>query len=338
MTTTTARLANRISDPASFLQPIEAELHLIEKIICESLTSSVKTVADISEHILDAGGKRLRPSLVALSASACPGDYAMEKMVNIAAAAEIVHMATLIHDDVVDSAELRRGKPTANSHWGNQISVLTGDYMVAKAFSILSMHGNMKIMQVLSEATVAMTEGEIRQIETRGDIHAQMGSYLTVIHGKTAAFISVCCRVGAILNDCDSETEKAISQYGLNLGMAFQITDDVLDLIGEPAVTGKPVGGDIREGKITIPLILALERSNASDRTALETILSSSEVSSTDIAFARKIAEETGALEGARNSASEFLDQAIKELSILPKTEARNSLEELAHYVLNRER
>lgn len=319
-----------------FLSPIEGELRQVEEIISGQLTSEVRTVEAVSRHILDAGGKRLRPALVILSAYAVSSECDRLRTAQVAAGAELIHTATLVHDDVIDDADARRGRLTANSLWGNRISVLTGDYMLAKAFSLLTLDGGIGVMRALSAATVAMAEGEIAQIEARGDAQALADSYLAIIRNKTAEFMSACCRIGPILASGSPSVEEALSRYGMDLGMAFQITDDLLDLIGDPNRTGKPVGGDLREGKVTMPIILAMERASESEREMLESIIRAEDVSEPDIEFARQIAESTGAVEATRMIASDYVTRAIGHLGILPLSQAHTSLEGLARHIINR--
>lgn len=338
MSISTPSSAHIILPTAAFLTPVEKDLKHVDEALSRELFSSVKTVAAVASHVLEAGGKRLRPALVLLSAHACGGECDYEKLINIAAVAEMVHMATLVHDDVIDDADSRRGRVTANARWGNQISVLTGDYMVARAFSMLSRYADTRMWQVLSQATVSMTEGEISQLESRGNTDALITYYLSIIHDKTAVFISSCCQVGAMITGSDRSIEESLTQYGTNLGMAFQITDDLLDLIGDPKVIGKPVGGDIREGKITLPLILALERCNPTERASVERIIHSLNATPEEVEYLKGLAIQTGALEGARLEAKKFVDQAIENLSSLPQTEAREALISLAEYILNREK
>lgn len=318
-----------------FLLPIGADIRRVEEVLHAELTSPVQIVAGVSRHILDAGGKRLRPSLVILCARACSASSDQDRIANVAASMELTHMATLVHDDVIDSAESRRGRKTANSSWGNHISILTGDFMLAKAVSLLAQDGDIRIIQALSRATIAMTEGEISQIEAQGDTRTAISSYLSIIRGKTAEFMSACCRIGAILASADEE-EEALAEYGLNLGLAFQITDDLLDLIGDPAQTGKPIGGDIREGKITMPIILTMEKASPPNQLKLESILHNDGVTSGDIEFVCSLAESTGAIEDTRQAAARYVEQAIGHLQTLPDSDARNSLHELAQYILDR--
>ncbi|HUV05164.1 MAG TPA: polyprenyl synthetase family protein [Armatimonadota bacterium] len=331
-----AHLNGGISIP-SFLHSVEAELRRVEEVLHAELSSAVRTVVAVSSHILEAGGKRLRPSLVALSAQACGSSFDTDRLVNVAASAELIHMATLMHDDVIDGAEFRRGRVTANSLWGSQVSVLAGDYMLAKAFSLLARDGDGGIMQALSRATIAMTEGEIAQIESRGDTRTSAARYLSIIHDKTAAFMSACCRIGAILADGSASTQEALARYALDLGLAFQITDDLLDLIGDPARTGKPVGGDIREGKVTLPLILLLEKADPTDRTTVERIVQSDSVTSEDVELVRQLAETSGAVESTRDVAAQYVSRAVESLCALAASDAQDSLRGLAEYVVLRE-
>ncbi|MHB0912480.1 MAG: polyprenyl synthetase family protein [Armatimonadota bacterium] len=319
-----------LKNTKSFAHPVEAELAGVEEVLSAELFSSVRTVAALAGHVREAGGKRLRPMLIALCAKA-GGSADPERTVKIAASAEIVHMATLVHDDVIDGSDSRRGRATANACWGNQIAILSGDYMLAKAFALLARDGDVRIMRTLSEATIAMTEGEISQIEAKGDTEALSQQYLSIIRDKTAAFMSACCRMGAILS---GRCEEELSRYGMDLGMAFQITDDLLDLVGDPAVTGKPVGGDIREGKITMPVILTLERAT-SERAELARILHG-EASPEDVEHVRRTAETCGAVAETREIAARFTASAKSALSALPPSEAVDSLHQVADFVLGR--
>lgn len=329
---------NNKPSTAPFLQSINTELHQVDDVLRMELSSVVRTVFAASRHILDAGGKRLRPSLVILSARVCSTDCDTERTVAIAAGVELIHMATLMHDDVIDGADSRRGRKTANSLWNNQVSVLTGDYMLSKATSLLGRDGDIRLIQALSLATTAMTEGEIRQIEARGDTRALSDHYLDIIRDKTAAFMSFCCRLGGIVTKADPAVEELLAQYGLNLGLAFQITDDVLDLIGDPEVTGKPVGGDIREGKITLPLILALEKANPADRAKVEEIVHGDGATTKDMEFIRTLIDSADAIEDSRSVAAGYIKQAIECLISLPESDYRTSLEDMARYVLRRKK
>lgn len=321
-----------------FLQAINSELSQVESVIVDKLKSDVHTVTDVSSYILKAGGKRLRPSLVILSAMACGHDGDTARLINIASAAEMIHMATLMHDDVIDSAESRRGFATANSQWGNQVSVLTGDYVVAKAFWMLANYGNEAMMRALAASTIAMAEGELMQIEAKGDIDCLTSSYFPIIEGKTAEFMSVCCRIGAIGASASKACEDTLASYGRNLGIAFQITDDILDMVGDPLVIGKPVGGDIREGKVTLPVILTLERIDQSGRLVIEEIINKDDADDAEIDYIRQTAESTGAVDSSRETAARYILQAVGVLDALPDSTFKTSLRDLAEYILSRDR
>ncbi len=320
-----------------YLAPIAGELRQVEETLAAELVSGVEMVRAVTSHILEAGGKRLRPSLVILGARASsPTGEADAHLIRVAAVAELIHMATLMHDDVIDGADSRRGRITANHFWGNHVSVLTGDYMLARAVSILARDGNVPVMRALSQATVAMSEGEIRQIELSGDIQGLAREYTSIIAGKTAAFMSACCRTGAICAGASPGVEESLAEYGMNVGLAFQITDDLLDLIGDPALTGKPVGGDIREGKVTLPVILAMKQVAPDDRTLIEGILASDHTTPADIELVRRLVEETGSIEATRREAARYIDRAIESIRTLAPSVYRDSLADLAQGVLSR--
>lgn len=321
-----------------FLQVISGELSQIESIITDKLKSDVHTVTDVSSYILKAGGKRLRPALVILSALCCGYEKDITRLIDIAPVVEMIHMATLMHDDVIDGADSRRGFITANSQWGNLVSVLTGDYVVAKAFWMLANYGNTEMMRALAASTIAMAEGELMQIEAKGDIGRLISSYFSIIEGKTAHFMSVCCRIGAIGASASREYEDALESYGRNLGIAFQITDDILDMVGDPVVIGKPVGGDIREGKVTLPVILTLERVDESEKRTIEEIINKDDASDEEIDFIRRTAESTGAVDSSRETAARYVLQAISALDVLPDTRFKDSLRDLAEYILSRDK
>lgn len=314
---------------------IDADLAVVEEVISTELTSEIKTVTAVGKHLLEAGGKRLRPALVLLCARSTSPKHETGRAVNVAASVELIHTATLVHDDVIDESNTRRGRKTANSVWGNRVSVLVGDYMLARAFLLLAREGNARIMKELSRATVAMAEGEIVEIETKGRVDSS-DAYLHIIRCKTAEFMSACCRIGAILADAPPDIENALARYGLNMGMAFQITDDLLDLVGDPAVTGKPIGSDLREGKATMPIILTMSVSEPADRRAIERIFDSGSVLPEDVEFVRRLALSSGSVAETRRLAAEYVEFAVGQLQLLPISEARLALEDLARYTLNR--
>lgn len=321
-----------------FLLPVERELQAIEAALRMEVSSAVSTLSEASAHVLLGGGKRIRPALVALSARACNGPYDLSRVVRVAAGVELIHMATLMHDDVVDGAELRRGRAAANALWGDHVAVLAGDFMLAKAFSLIACVADTKIMEVLSSATVAMAEGEARQIESLGDADDLTEGYLSIVRDKTASFMSASCRIGAILASSSPFQENALADYGLHLGMAFQITDDLLDLTGDSALTGKPVGSDIREGKLTLPVIIAMEKASPTNRARISDILRGADVTADDIEFVGAVAEETGAIRETREVAESYVRKALGSLAMFADSDVLRALTALAHHVKTRDR
>ena len=317
-------------------RPIRAELDRVDEILHVQLSSSVKTVAEVSTHLLEAGGKRLRPALVLLCAKTSRGECDEDRLLEVAASTELLHMATLMHDDVIDSADSRRGRETANHRWGSHVSVLSGDFLLARAFMLLSRNADARIIQTLARTTSAMGEGEIRQMETRGNTEALSSGYESIIRGKTAEFISACCRLGAIVAGCTPEIEDAVGCYGLNVGMAFQITDDLLDLTGNPALTGKPIGADVREGKLTLPVIHALAHADPAETSRIEGLYKGGEVTTEEIEWLCAFVARVGALDSSRLVAQTYIDLALGSLADFPDSESRASLHDLARSIPNR--
>ncbi len=244
-----------------------ADLQAVEQLLNSEIRSDVRAAYEISGHTLSAGGKRLRPAAVLLSARAAMAEFPVKSVYASSAAVELIHMASLIHDDVVDSADQRRGRPTANAAFGNQISVLVGDYLLAKSIYLAAREGNMDVIRIFSRATVGLSEGEVLQITSRGDADTSEDVYYEIIRRKTAGFIAGCCEVGATLAEASPRVVEALTNFGMSLGIAFQIADDLLDFLADPAVTGKPRCSDLREGKMTLPLIAAY-RELGRDRSA----------------------------------------------------------------------
>ena len=317
---------------------IETDLLRVEHVLCRELSSSDGMLGDMSRHVLSAGGKRLRPSLVILSARACAEDPDEHNLADVAASTEIIHMATLVHDDVVDGAETRHGCTTANTIWGNHLSVLMGDHMFTKGLSLLSDHRNTVALRILICAASAMVRGEVSQIEHRGDLSIPVSAYLEIIRGKTAEFMSACCRIGAVLGCAPPAHQERMVSYGLNLGMAFQITDDILDIIGDPDLTGKTTGNDIRDGKVTLPLILALERVGKEQKALLSGVLRNRNAATSEIDLIREMVSDCGAIEASRDIARRYVESALEALDGVNASTVRNSLSELVRHIPSRTR
>ena len=324
---------------ASFLDAVHDDLISVEGLLGSEIRSDVKAAYAISGHTLSAGGKRLRPALVVLAAHAVCQDFPASTVFASAAAAELIHMASLIHDDVVDGSAARRGRPTANATFGNQISVLVGDYLLAKSIYLAAREGNMDVIRVFSNVTVGLSEGEVLQITAKGDVDTSEETYRTIIGKKTAGFIAGCCEVGAMLAGASPAQVAALTRYGESCGLAFQIADDLLDYTGDPQKTGKPLCGDLREGKMTLPLILTLRDVSAAERDHLLHILEEPEaLTDADIAAVRAAVERHDGFSRTADAARTHVQDAQDALLSLPPSPYRDSLHALADYALTRER
>lgn len=308
----------------------------VEKHLASAIGSSVPTVHEVSKHLLSAGGKRLRPGLVALSAYVSGASPSKKRIAGIGAVVELIHMATLVHDDVVDQSIARRGRPTANVFWGNKISVLSGDFMLAKSFRLLSNDGDHRILKAVSDMTILMSESEALQAMCEHDVEAWKQNYWHIIKHKTAIFLSSCCRCGAIISGASSDVEDALASFGMELGMAFQLTDDILDIAGEPQITGKSVGNDLREGKATLPVLLALDAMDEVDREWARAIIESPSATDEEIGELCTKIRATGAIEFARDRAREIVDCTVARLEDLPASPARSALVSMAKEVVCR--
>lgn len=304
----------------------------VDKVISQRLTSSVPLVAQISQYIIAAGGKRLRPALLLMVCGAL--GYSGTHRFSLAAVVELIHTATLLHDDVVDASTLRRGRATANETFGNPASVLVGDFLHTRSFQMMVEAGSMRIMEILSEATNVIAEGEVLQLMNMHDASLDEEGYLRVIRSKTAKLFEASARLGAVLADSTPSMEEACATYGQALGTAFQIIDDVLDYDGDAAEMGKNLGDDLREGKSTLPLIAAIRRGTphqaATVRRAIE------EGSTEQLAEVIAIVKDTGALEVARDAAIAEARRAMSAAQLLPANPYSEGLLELASQLLAR--
>ncbi len=304
----------------------------VDSVIAERLASSVPLVAQVAQYIITAGGKRLRPVLLLLTCGAL--GYTKDQRFNLAAVVEFIHTATLLHDDVVDESTLRRGQPTANENFGNPASVLVGDFLYSRAFQMMLDANSMRVMQTLAEATNVIAEGEVLQLMNMHDASLDEEGYLCVIRSKTAKLFEASARLGAILAGSNAHMEHACASYGQALGTAFQVIDDVLDYDGQAAEMGKNLGDDLREGKVTLPLILAMQRGSTTQReTVREAIESGSVDRLQDIV---DIVRETGALAATRQAASAEAQRAIDAALQLPDNPHSQAMVMLASQLLER--
>ena len=304
----------------------------MDTVVEQRLSSDVALIGQISRYIVAAGGKRLRPALLLLMCGAL--GYKGEQRFNLAAVVEFIHTATLLHDDVVDESTLRRGRETANEAFGNPASVLVGDFLYSRAFQMMVDAGDMRIMRTLAEATNVIAEGEVQQLMNMHDANLSQNEYLRVIRSKTAKLFEACARIAALLASSTPAVEAACADYGQALGTAFQVIDDVLDYDGDVSEMGKNLGDDLREGKVTLPLIIAMQRGTAQERDILrQAIESGGTEKMTEIV---SIVQSTGALEATRACAAAEAQRAMDALEPLPDSDYRVALMNLASQLLER--
>jgi octaprenyl-diphosphate synthase len=313
---------------------LDEDLQRIEEEINKNLQSSVPLIALVTRYIMRSGGKRLRPLLTVLAARLL--NYQGNDHYGLSIVFEYLHAATLLHDDVVDNAELRRGRPSANTLWGNAAVVLVGDFLLATSFFLSVMSGNLNILRILSETTTSMAEGEVLQLINSDNLEISEEEYIEVIKRKTAILISAACQIGAILGRANGEQEEAMRLFGLNLGIAFQLRDDFLDYAGSEEEFGKPVGKDLQEGKITLPLIHALQSSNDGDRQRLVELITSDRDYEQIFGKVKKAIRNYQGLDYTDKLANQHITEAKSALSIFPESPTRQSLIEIAEYVVTR--
>lgn len=311
---------------------IGEDLVQVEVIFQEELQSRQPCVRDIFTHVSRFRGKRLRPILLLLSAQATGGINRNHHV--LSAVVEMIHTATLVHDDVLDEAETRRHVATVNTRWNNETSVLYGDYLFTHAFHLAASLDSTRACRMIGRATNVVCEGELTQISERGNVNLDEARYLEIIDGKTAELCAICCELGAIYAEANPESINALEQYGRSLGLAFQIADDLLDLLGSEKVTGKSLGSDLQKQKLTLPLIRLLNTANAADAARLRDLLSHPDDNTA--AALLPYLEKSDALEYTRQRASEFATDARTQLSILPPTPAKRILEAITDFVTER--
>ena len=317
---------------ASALALAESDMREVDATIARRLASGVPLVGQVASYIIGSGGKRLRPVLLLLMCGALECQHPQRHA--LAAVIEFIHTATLLHDDVVDESTLRRGRSTANEVFGNPASVLVGDFLYSRAFQMMVETGEMRVMEVLADATNVIAEGEVQQLMNMHDAGLGEEGYLSVIRSKTAKLFEASSRLAAILARSTPEVEEACAEYGRSIGTAFQIIDDVLDYDGDSAEMGKNLGDDLREGKATLPLILAMQRAGAEDAALVRRAIE--EGGAEDLPRIVRIVRASGALDGAHQAAAAQAERARSALAALPANEYSRSLLELAAQLLQR--
>jgi octaprenyl-diphosphate synthase len=313
---------------------LKDDLAAVNALILERMQSPVALIPQLAGHIIAAGGKRLRPMLTLAASRLC--GYAGERHVALAAAVEFIHTATLLHDDVVDASDLRRGLATANAVFGNKSSVLVGDFLFSRAFQLMVEDGSLKVLAILSEASAVIAEGEVLQLVTSNDLETTEDAYLAVIQAKTAQLFAAASRLGAVLADRPAAEEEALAAYGRNLGIAFQLVDDMLDYSARQAELGKTVGDDFREGKITLPVVLAWRAASEPERAFWRRTLEELEQKDGDLERAIELMTRHGTLRATLDRARHYAETARRSLALFRDGRERQALEEAIDFCLAR--
>lgn len=318
----------------SALALIEAELKNVELQFKKDLESDVHLIRKVGEYVLSSGGKRIRPALLLLSAKLC--GYEGTRHISIASVIEFIHTATLLHDDVVDDASLRRGLVSANKLWGNEASVLVGDYLFSKSFSIMVEDGDLDILRVICGATTRIAEGEVLQLASMSDLDMTETRYIEVVKSKTAVLLATACQAGAILGKAYGARETALHDFGMDLGTAFQLIDDTLDYVSNEEQFGKSIGHDLKEGKVTLPLIHTLKQCSPSERQEMADVILSDTLEDEDFRKVIALVRAYGGIEYTLRTAGEYVAMGKSRLALFPDSPGKSALLSLADYVITR--
>ena len=309
-------------------------MNAVNAVILERMQSKVALIPELAGHLIAGGGKRMRPMLTL--ASAALFDYPGTRHHKLAAAVEFIHTATLLHDDVVDGSGLRRGRRTANVIWGNPSSVLVGDFLFSRAFELMVEDGSLKVLKILSAASAVIAEGEVDQLTAQRRIETGEDHYLDIIAAKTAALFAAACRIAPVVAEAGEEAEEALESYGRNLGIAFQLVDDAIDYSGDSVTMGKGLGDDFRDGKMTLPVILAYARGSEADRLFWKAAIAGDRIADDDLAMAIGLVGSTGALADTLERARIYARRAIDALAIFPSGKAKSALLDAAEFAVAR--
>src|SRR6266852_3298635 len=314
---------------------VKDDLERVEREISLESVASVDAVTTISRYLQSGGGKRLRPILVLLASKLVGG--VTDGSIRMAAVVEMIHTATLVHDDVIDTAKTRRGRPSSNVQWGNHTCVLAGDWLYMQAFQMALRERNFHILDLLIGLTQMMVEGELLQLERIGRIDVTEADCMELVDRKTACLFSACAKLGALVGGADSQTEEKLGEYAWNLGMAFQLVDDVLDFTAREKTLGKPVGGDLREGKVTLPLVYALERATAEERRLVEQVLSDRHYGNVPLDRILELIENYNGIERVKDRAQAFTDKARQVIGEFPESPYQRALSAITDLVTERD-
>jgi octaprenyl-diphosphate synthase len=310
------------------------DLKKVEVTLDKEIFSDVRLIPEISHHLIDSGGKRFRPLLLLISAGLC--GYRGEHRFPMAAVMEFIHTATLLHDDVIDGATIRRGKTSANNIWGNAASVLVGDFLYSRSFTLMTEIENIAILKLMSEITNVMSEGEVYQLMKCGDVNLTEDEYFTIIEKKTAVLISAACACGTILGSASPEKIEALKKFGYKIGMAFQITDDTLDYMAEVQEFGKAIGKDLEEGKMTLPLIYTLQKSTKKESEEARTLLTNKDNIKKMTEIVMSLIKKYKGVDYSLQIAARYISEAQSQLSIFSDCSEKDQLNAVAEYVLAR--
>jgi len=318
----------------ALLALVAADMNGVNAVILERMQSNVALIPELAGHLIAGGGKRMRPMLTLACASLL--GYPGTRHHKLAAAVEFIHTATLLHDDVVDGSGLRRGRRTANLIWGNPASVLVGDFLFSRAFELMVEDGSLKVLRILSHASAVIAEGEVEQLTAQRQIDTAEDQYLDIISAKTAALFAAACRVSPVVAEASEDAELALEAYGKNLGIAFQLSDDVIDYASDSATMGKGVGDDFRDGKMTLPVIFAYARGSEADRKFWRAAIGGDRVADEDLAHATQLLKQTDALADTVERARHYGRRAIDALAMFPASKAKSALTEAAEFAIAR--
>ena len=330
------QLKNKVNNAYLDLKnSVDDKIILVEEKIKNKLISDVSLVEKMTSYNLETGGKKLRAMLTLSSSKLC-GYLKGGRDINLAACVELIHAATLMHDDVLDNGEIRRGKKTINSIWGNHASILVGDYLLSRCFEMMVEDGNLEVLKLLSMTSAKIAQGEVLQLQHKSEIDTVEETYLKIITSKTAALFSAACKVGAILGNKDEKVKEALSSYGKNLGVTFQIADDTLDYNSDLTLFGKEIGNDFYEGKITLPIILLYQKINVEERKTLKNIFDKNSRNHSDLLLVINLMKKYNIINDCYNKAKYFINIASNALNIFEDSKEKEILKNLTYFSLER--
>lgn len=313
---------------------VAAEMNQVNAVILDRMQSQIPLIPELAGHLIAGGGKRMRPMLTLATARLL--DYPGTRHHKLAAAVEFIHTATLLHDDVVDGSDLRRGRRTANIIWGNPASVLVGDFLFSRSFELMVEDGSLKVLKILSNASAVIAEGEVNQLTAQRQIATGEDKYLEIIGAKTAALFAAACRISSVVAERDQPTEEALDSYGRNLGIAFQLVDDAIDYASDAETMGKGVGDDFRDGKVTLPVILAYARGDTEEKAFWQAAMEGRRVSDEDLAHAKRLLVSSRAIDDTLMRARHYGQRAIDALGPFPASAAKAALTEAVEFAIAR--